>query len=286
MELLDMSVLDLPKRFFRRLFPVTYGRLRDARLQREKALRLRDPALWNNDLYRAIKKIIAESGVIVRRGPFAGMMYWPVGRPGYWAGGTAGSLLGLYELELHGILADIIERGYDRVIDIGCAEGYYAIGLALRIPKARVFAFDIDATARELCKASAFVNNVTNRVIVGGECTLETLRELTSTRCLIVSDCEGSELELLRPDLVPSLAKCDILVELHDVFRPGLSEALLPRFANTHQIDIVHTRQRDPDAFPQLSFLTREERQIVLDEKRPAPMTWAMMRSRIARVDH
>jgi len=280
-ELMDLSVFDLPKRFLRRLFPDTYGRLRGARLERQRALILRNPAFWNNELYKAVKKIIAESGVVVRRGPFAGMMYWPVGSPGYWAGGTAGSLLGLYELELHGVLADIIERGYDRVIDIGCAEGYYAVGLALRLPKARIYAFDIDAAARELCKAAALLNNVSDRVIVGQECTVESLRDLTGKRCLIFSDCEGSELELLRPDLVPGLATCDILVELHDVFRPGLSETLLPRFAQSHQIEILRTTQRDPDAFPELNFLTREERQMVLDEKRPAAMTWAMMRSRI-----
>ena len=154
------------------------------------------------------------------------------------------------------------------------------MGLALRIPQAKVYAFDIEASERELCKGMARVNNVADRVVIGAECTIATLQELTGKNCLVLSDCEGSELELLRPDLVPGLADCDLLVELHDCFRPGLSEALLPRFSSTHQIEIIHTQERDPDAFPDLDFLTRKERAMAMDERRPTSMTWAMMKSR------
>jgi len=279
-QIIDLPIFYLAKIAVKTFFPETYARYRDTRDGNIRAMRSQGIALWNNELYEVIKKIIATSGVYVRSGPFSGMMFWPVGRPGYRAGGEAGSLLGLYELELHDVIAEIIARGYDQVIDIGCAEGYYAVGLAVFMPKARVYAFDIEASERELCNAMALVNNVADRVTVGAECTVATLRELTVNRCLIVSDCEGGEFELLRPDLVPGLADCDLLVELHDCFQPGLSEAVLPRFASTHQIDIIHTAKRDPNAFPELSFLTHQERQIALDERRPSSMTWAMMRSR------
>ena len=50
-------------------------------------------------------------------------------------------LLGSYESELHQVLNQILETDYQNVIDIGCAEGYYAVGLALRLPNARVYAW-------------------------------------------------------------------------------------------------------------------------------------------------
>jgi hypothetical protein len=43
-------------------------------------------------------------------------------------------LLGCYEAELHGVIACALNTTYDTIIDIGCAEGYYAVGLALHFP--------------------------------------------------------------------------------------------------------------------------------------------------------
>src|SRR5438132_1427624 len=52
-------------------------------------------------------------------------------------------LLGTYELELHSVLERLLERNWDRIIDIGAAEGYYAIGLSMRCPDAQCIAFEI-----------------------------------------------------------------------------------------------------------------------------------------------
>jgi methylase of polypeptide subunit release factors len=52
------------------------------------------------------------------------------------------------------------------VIDIGAAEGYYAIGFARRLPAARVIASDLDPVARLLCWLLARRNGVGDRVSV------------------------------------------------------------------------------------------------------------------------
>jgi hypothetical protein len=74
---------------------------------------------------------------VVRHGLFYGMKY-----PSLEAAGSTlyPKLLGSYERELHGIMERIVRTDYATVVDIGCAEGYYAAGLALRLPEARVFA--------------------------------------------------------------------------------------------------------------------------------------------------
>jgi hypothetical protein len=43
---------------------------------------------------------------------------------------------GCYEHELHGEIEQLVTRGFDAVLNIGCGEGYYAIGLARRMPTA------------------------------------------------------------------------------------------------------------------------------------------------------
>src|SRR5262245_41340678 len=71
----------------------------------------------------------------VQRGPFAGMVY-----PDHAAVGSTlyPKLLGSYERELHQTVDDIVRLGYDTVVDIGAAEGYYAVGLAMKMPGTQV----------------------------------------------------------------------------------------------------------------------------------------------------
>lgn len=277
---MNRYVAAVTNRLTRVFLPQLHARMREEQREREKLEFRAKAALWNNEIQRILNKIIAESGVYVRSGPFKGMMFWPIGVPGYWSGGLAPSLLGVYERELHESLQELTQREYEHVINVGCAEGYYAVGLALRLPRARVFAFDMDQKSRQLCDAMAVVNAVSDRVVVDGECTVERLGELTMKRSLIVCDCEGCEVQLLKPELAPGLAQSDILVELHDILQPGITEQILPRFAATHDIRIVQTEQRDPTAFKDLAFLSLDERRQALDERRPGPMQWAVMSSR------
>src|ERR1700722_2566319 len=73
----------------------------------------------------------------VRTGPFAGMRYGSV---------SVGSayipkLLGIYERELSSFIEAACLKRPDLIVDVGAAEGYYAVGLAVRNPTAKVIAF-------------------------------------------------------------------------------------------------------------------------------------------------
>jgi len=134
------------------------------------------------------RRIAPDGGV--HGGPFRGMVY-----PRLEACGSVlvPKLLGSYEEELHDTLETCFRTGYSDVVDIGCAEGYYAVGCAMRLPKARVHAFDLDGRARELCAELAAANGVAQRVSISGICTPQALRTLeTHGRTLIVCDCEGA----------------------------------------------------------------------------------------------
>ena len=49
-------------------------------------------------------------------------------------GSSAPLLAGCYEAEIQPAVESLIDSRPDRVVDIGAAEGYYTVGLALRIP--------------------------------------------------------------------------------------------------------------------------------------------------------
>lgn len=210
----------------------------------------------------------------VQEGPFAGMRYIEEATGSV----LVPKLVGSYEAELIAPLERLLtERAYETVLDIGSAEGYYAIGLALRLPSAKVTAYDTSEHARTLTRAMATLNKVDARVEVKGEATAEELGRKVAGHTLIVCDCDGAEMLLLDPQKAPDLAHADILVETHDFLAPGTQATLLERFAATHAIQDIPTQKRDPGAYPALSGFTDAERALMLDELRPSAQIWLLM---------
>ena len=133
----------------------------------------------------------------VQTGPFAGLKLADVQTWGHEEIGS--QLLGIYERELRPVLLELASRRPTLVINVGCAEGYYAVGLARLIPTARVHAFDIDERAQNVCRTNAALNGASDRIVVEGICSPQRLREISAghTNILVVVDCEGAEKELL-----------------------------------------------------------------------------------------
>ena len=56
---------------------------------------------------------------------------------------VAPKLLGSYEQELQPIIERCVEAPYDCVKNIGCGDGYYAIGMARRMTSREITAYDL-----------------------------------------------------------------------------------------------------------------------------------------------
>jgi hypothetical protein len=221
---------------------------------------------------RLTSEVINRIGLRVARGPFEGMAY---------VSEAAGSMflpkiVGTYEQEVVPAIEAVISARTARIIDVGAAEGYYAIGLARRLPEAKVWTFDLDPRANRLCGKMAALNGVQDRLIVGRACTHARLNELIVPGTVIVCDCEGYEDELLKPTLVPRLSEASVLVELHDHVVPGVGERTRSRFSTTHDMTCFATRPRESslDALPHLAFLSESDRALTVNEFRPAPQQW------------
>jgi hypothetical protein len=210
----------------------------------------------------------------VLAGPFAGMRLSPQSS---WGGGAA-RLAGTYEEELAGQLELLLAARPSLVIDVGASDGYYAVGMALRLPAAEVVAYDIDPRARALCMLNAALNGATN-VRVRGRATVSVLRRHLRPGALVMCDCEGYEGELIDPERIPSLRSCSLLVELHESLLPGVSATVISRFERTHSIAVVDAVPRLDASRQQLAHLTRAEALRAVDEGRPdtPPMQWAVM---------
>jgi len=221
-------------------------------------------------------QVTAQHGLVVQGGPFAGLKY---------VDQSVGSallpkLIGSYEAELHRIIEQLPACQYTTIVNIGCGEGYYAVGLARLLPSVQVIAFDTAEQAQALCRALAELNGVAERVSVRGECTIKGLRELCRPHTLVLCDCEGAELTLLEPQAVPGLAHCDVLVELHDFLTPSISSQIGERFAATHEVEILPHGGRNPADYPALRSCDQFVQLLAMCEFRPGPTPWALMRAK------
>jgi SAM-dependent methyltransferase len=187
--------------------------------------------------------------------------------------------VGSYEAPLTPFIEQAIGRNHAIVIDIGCAEGYYAVGLASRMLQTEVIAYDIDPVARQLCYDLACLNNVSDRVKVREICNAQELNRLNLREGFILCDVEGAEVDILQPEFIPSLKSCTLIVELHDHLRPSVSQKLLPKFHSTHHIQLVRDSPRRVDDYAFLTFLPKEDRRLAVNEFRPSA-EWAIMSPR------
>lgn len=240
----------------------------------DAALRLL--AKWRSHLIQ--NALLQASGTRVLGGIFAGMDFLPRSAEGC----HIAKLLGTYEQPLQPYVAEAIERRYPLVINIGCAEGYYAVGLAMRMAGSRVLAFDLNENARRVCEDLARRNGVADRITIGERFTREDFARFAGSGALVVCDIEGAERELLDPSAAPALADLDIIVEAHDCSIPGLAKTLKSRFSATHDVRmILDTGSRNvepaPDWFTKLAHL---DQLLAVWEWRSGATPWLVMRRR------
>lgn len=221
---------------------------------------------------------VDQHGTAVFGGPFAGMDYVAESTEG----ALIARLVGSYESELHPHFADILATGVDCLIDVGCAEGYYAVGLARAHPSLEVHARDTNPRARRACEALAAKNGVGDRVIVGGEFTPEDFHAFAGRRVLVLVDTEGAEVDILQPDRAPALAGMHIIVETHDAFRPGALQTLTQRFSATHKITRVDQQPKTAELPPWIGKLAHLDQLLSVWEWRSVPTPWLVMRPRTA----
>src|SRR5262245_44644341 len=86
-------------------------------------------------LAEVARRLYEDKQIEVLTGPFQGLLF--VNITGW--GTLTSRWLGCYEAELHPWIEAAVGRGYQRIINIGCAEGYYACGFAQRLRSAEVF---------------------------------------------------------------------------------------------------------------------------------------------------
>lgn len=227
-----------------------------------------------------IMQEVFDNQYVVQNGHFKGMKY--IKR----ASGSAllPKILGSYEEPIQGWIEEVIEKKkYTSILDIGCAEGYYACGFAMRLPNVQVTAYDIDEKARENTAELKKANELSN-IEIKAECTHKELNQKSKPNTLVFCDIEGFEKILLDPAKAPNLKNVDLLIESHDCFVPNITEELISRFYMTHTMRIIVDYPYRVKQYK--TPLTADEIQMnyITDEKRSPFMKFIFMESNHAEI--
>jgi hypothetical protein len=216
--------------------------------------------------------------LVVQAGPFKGLKY-----PEFKSYGSAlfAKLAGTYEHVLHKLFAGENFQKYERLIDIGCAEGYYAVGSALINNRLLVMAVDTDQQALNFCRGMAQLNHVSERITYEQNFDIFSVEKFVDGKekfTLIICDCEGCELEIFSNNISGSvISKCDLVIELHDFINYGTKEILINRFSNTHSAEVL-SEIGNLGSLRHLKGLLPLQREIILDERRPTKMEWLLLK--------
>jgi len=242
--------------------------------QLNNALRLLSK--WRSVLIQ--NTLLREQGTKVMQGPLSGLDFLNESAEGC----HIAKLLGCYEQPLQPFIELAINKKYSQILNVGCAEGYYAVGLAMRMPSTKVMAYDINLNAQRVCSELAKKNSVSDRVLISGLFTLDNLTSLDASSTLILCDIEGAEKELLDPQKSSALKFVDIIVESHECLIPGVTQLLINRFNESHEISLVRDNgQRSLETPPQwFTNLAHLDQLLATWEWRSGPTPWLVMNSK------
>lgn len=257
------------KKILTTLFPVWSLTLQSIRSRRliEHQCRLLGLTRTAEDLAEACDNKIVN-------GIFTGMMLSPDLFPQH----LAPKYLGTYEDELSVFVQWCIKQNPDAIVNVGCAEGYYAVGLATRLPITPIFAFDADPKARHATSAHARLNKLDN-VNVDGVVSARELDILLGkfSNPLLILDCEGCEKEFIYLKRVNNILHSYLLIELHPNVHENIQKELQFELSNTHQCHLVLPKKNKPipkNCEKYLSNLHREAVPFLTDERRGQSNRW------------
>ena len=151
-------------------------------------------------------------------------------------------VLGTYEKEIHPAIEALIAWNPHTILNIGAHTGYYAAGLACRLPHAQVVASEMDEKYHPALTEVVGLNGVSNRVRIVGACDLTMMREVIARPgASVVCDIDGYERHVIDPQAVPHLKEAALLIEVHG---PEIAALIADRLSATHVLTAIAARPR------------------------------------------
>ena len=223
------------------------------------------------------KKIFDNYSGVIAYGEFKGTQLQGASE---WSGyrDTGTKILGLYEKQVVDWIA-LQPRRFDLFVDIGAADGFYAIGLLKKNLVGSAITYEISMGDRAVCKSMSQLNSVTNQISIKDKAEKIDLIQVLSSNLhtLILVDIEGSEFDLIDAEVLETGKDKFFVIEIHA--RIGTKKFIeFFRLCQTfHECEVITGTKKD---FPSDDFtnnLSDNERSLLMSEGRPYQMGWIVL---------
>ena len=168
---------------------------------------------------------------IIKHGPFNGMLYDIITNKNIFQ-----KLLGSYEKELHHIIQSLIELKPKTIINIGTEDGYYAIGMGLKVQSSKIIIFEEDRNNIALCQKLAKQNNLLDRIKIYKNYNKNIFKYVLNScdyKSLFLFDsCEGQK--FFNKDLFLRFQQSFFIIKIHDTKFYDIYKLLISSFKETH----------------------------------------------------
>ena len=222
------------------------------------------------DLSNKVSKIFNNT---VQEGPFKGMI---ISEDQFWGpGDKASKILGLYEKEIQDLINQIQEKNnFPAFIDIGGADGFFAVGSVKNNLFKNCEVFEISKRGRQSIEESAIKNNVADLISIKSEANEKTLSSIENiNNSVILCDIEGSEYDLFSENLIKNMHPSNVIIEIHK--NPDISlKEFEDKFKNLFSINKITQGPRSLKGFGELKNFNDNNRALLASEGRSCIQEW------------
>lgn len=196
---------------------------------------------------------------------------------------VAAKVLGVYEASVLRQIAASAKTS-NVFVDIGAADGYFAVGALYAGLFDRSVAFELSDRGRALLAANAANNGVSDKLEIKGAADPTELLSclMPGDKAVVLCDIEGAEFGLFDETVLSQLAgrTTAIIIETHPTFVTDGQEALRTLIARAEKhFTVKHILSDDPklNQFSELDSFSDDERLLTFSEGRPEKGHWLLL---------
>ena len=225
---------------------------------------------WNILSYEHAKK----NNFIVQNGVFKNLK---INKDVTWGrGDIASKIYGFYENKIQEKLKEIKKP---ILIDIGAADGFFAIGCLYSKLSKYCYAFEQNEISRLALHKTAEINKVANQISIMGKVDNQSFlsslpNDLELSKTVILCDIEGEEYNFFSETILKKLKKCNLIIEIHNESSNSKETALLKLTKKYFNVNVLLDNNKDMSEINILHNLNDIDRNLISCEGRSYIGKW------------
>ena len=188
----------------------------------------------------------------------------------------ASKVYGLYENNIQKVLEEIKKP---ILIDIGAADGFFAIGCIYSGISKHCYAFEQSNLGRSALSKTAELNKVSENITIKGGVNSQNFlsllpQDIDFSKAIVLCDIEGEEYSFFTDNILKKLEKSHIIIEIHNTHNKNNEIKLMKRIKSKFNVTIITGSENDYSRLPEIQLLNDIDRNLIACEGRSYIGKW------------